>query len=126
MSVKIQTYVSDKNIEKISELIQAHDFVDYEGNYMKTKSAVCSYLIDLGLRVHVSSKDKTHFNLSDFRFELFKRVLQTLQVSKITVDILNELPEFKNRNLLNECFNQNKESIAFIETNMEKFFVKDE
>jgi hypothetical protein len=126
MSKVIQVAVSDKSYEKVKELILANDFVDYEGNYIKKVSKVYAYLSDLGLRVHLSSKNENHFNINEYRYELYKKELQSLQLCKALIEILNELPNFSGRTLIDEFFNKNIKSISWIETEMDKFFSKDD
>ena len=114
----IQVNVSDKDLEDIDSLIQTKKLQDYNGNYLTRRSAVASYLINLGIRVIKSSNEKENFNINEYRKELFKRVLQNIQLSKAIIEILNELPEFKERFLLNEFFNENSQSLSFIKKEM--------
>lgn len=123
----IQTNVSDKNYEEINNFIMNKSLQDYNGNYLVKRSAVASYLIDLGIRVIKSKNDKEQFNINEYRKELFKRILQNIQLSKAIIDILNELPEFKGNSLFNEYFNNNSESLEFIKNEMERIgFINDE
>ena len=114
----IQVNVSDKDLEDIDSIIQTIKLQDYNGNYLTRRSAVASYLINLGIRVIKSSNEKENFNINEYRKELFKRVLQNIQLSKAIIEILNELPEFKERFLLNEFFNENSQSLSFIKKEM--------
>ena len=114
----IQVNVSDKDLEDIDSLIQTKKLQDYNGNYLTRRSAVASYLINLGIRVIKSSNEKENFNINEYRKELFKRVLQNIQLSKAIIEILNELPEFKEKFFLNEFFNENSQSLSFIKKEM--------
>lgn len=125
MSKIVQVRISDKILEFIDESILEKRIVDYSGNYLNKRSTVAAYLIDLGMRVIKSSKEKESINVNEFRAELFKRVLQNLQLSKSIIQILNRFPENQKTNLLNEYFNENVESISWIETEMRKFFSDD-
>ena len=125
MSKIVQVRIRDKILEFIDESILEKRIVDYSGNYLNKRSTVAAYLIDLGMRVIKSSKEKESINVNEFRAELFKRVLQNLQLSKSIIQILNRFPENQKTNLLNEYFNENVESISWIETEMRKFFSDD-
>lgn len=124
MSKKIQTTISDKNNEQILELISSRDITDHSGNYLTSVSAVCSFMIDLGLRVYMASKEKKkdEFDLNGYRYEMFKRVLHSTQLSKSIILILNQLPEFEDRNLLDEFFNKNKNTSDWISNELRRFF----
>ncbi|MFQ1018113.1 hypothetical protein [Gilliamella sp. BG7] len=126
MARVIQISISDKDYEIIKDLISKKEFIDYEGNYITKITKVGAFLFNLGLRVHLSSKHKNHFDIKEYRYELLKRVLQNLQLSKALFDMFNELPNFENRNLIDEFFNKNNKSINWIETEMNKFFNKNE
>lgn len=116
----IQTNVSDKDYEDINEFIRAKTLQDYNGNYLVKRSTVAAYLINLGIRVIKSKSEKETFNLIEYRKELLKRVLQSVQLSKAVINILNELPEFeKRKSLFNEFYNENSESIDFIKKIMD-------
>lgn len=116
----IQTNVSDKDNEQIKKFIREKTLQDYNGNYLVNKSAVSAYLINLGIRVVNSTSEKETFNLIEYRKELLKRVLQSVQLSKAIINILNELQEFEKReSLFNEFYNENSESIDFIKKVMD-------
>lgn len=122
----IQVNVSDKDLESIDVFIEQKTLTDYSGNYLTKRSAVCAYLINLGIRVIKSKNDKDIFDISNYRYEMLKKVLQNVQLTKSIIAMLNELPEFKDRNLLDEFFNKNSSSIEWIDTEIKKFFNKDE
>lgn len=122
----IQVNVSDKDLEDIDRFIEQKTLIDYNSNYLTKRSAVAAYLINLGIRVIKSKNEKELFDIDNYRYETYKKILQELQLTKALISILNELPEFKERNLLDEYYNKNTQSINWIESEMKKFFNKDE
>lgn len=122
----IQVNVSDKDLEDIDRFIEQKFLTDYNGNYLTKRSAVAAFLINLGIRVVKSKNEKELFDIDNYRYETYKKILQDLQLTKALISILNELPEFKERNLLDEYYNKNTQSLNWIESEMKKFFNKDE
>lgn len=122
----IQVNVSDKDLEDIDRFIEQKTLIDYNSNYLTKRSAVAAYLINLGIRVIKSKNEKELFDIDNYRYETYKKILQELQLTKALISILNELPEFKERSLLDEYYNKNTQSLNWIESEMKKFFNKDE
>lgn len=50
------------------------------------------------------------------------RELQAVQMNKALINILNELPEFKGRELFNEFFHNNNQYKSWIITEVKNFF----
>lgn len=122
MSKRIQVFVSDKNSDLISKMIINNEVYDLNGDMIKTASGLCSYFIDLGIRVFLASKNRTEFNDKEFKKEQYKKILQITQLSKSIINILNQLPEFKDRDLLKEEFNNNEIAKDWIINEHNKFF----
>lgn len=115
MSKKIQATISDKNNSAIEEIILNNELIGYDGDIIKNISAAASFFIDLGLRVYLSSKNKdesNNLNLDNFRYELFKKVMQSYYINKQLLESLNELSEFENRNLLKEANEKSREPFS--------------
>lgn len=86
-------------------------------------ASTAAYLIDLGIKTHrLSRKKNDEFDIENYRREVLLSALQSVQMNKALINILNELSEFKGRALLNEFFNKNDESKNWVMSKLNKFF----
>jgi len=123
MSKKIQTSVSEKNFNEIIRIIESKEAESFDGSVGNNMASTAAYLIDLGIKTHrLSRKENDEFDIENYRREVLLSALQSVQMNKAVINILNALPEFKGRALLNEFFNNNDESKNWVMSKLNKFF----
>lgn len=123
MSKKIQTSVSEKNFNEIIRIIESKEAESFDGSVGNNMASTAAYLIDLGIKTHhLSRKENDEFDIENYRREVLLSALQSVQMNKALINILNALPEFNGRALLNEFFNNNDESKNWVMSKLNKFF----
>lgn len=96
---------------------------NFDGSIGNNIASTAAYLIDLGIKTHLSAKrNLDRFDLTNYKSELLIRSLQSVQMNKAIINILNELPEFHGRELFKEFFNKNDACKNWITKQKEKSF----